>query len=77
MLQEYESFYCQDPYKTHKSDNSDYVMNELFTELWGGLKAQQEEKPEETAELEAVITRQKQEKLREKRQQSQKHRRGD
>ena len=53
MLQEYESFYCQDPYKTHKSDNSDYVMNELFTELWGGLKAQQEEKPEELRKPEA------------------------
>ena len=39
MLQEYESFYCQDPYKTHKSDNCDNLMNELFTKLWGGLKA--------------------------------------
>ena len=46
-----------------------YKQNQWWT--------QEEEKPEETAELEAVITRQKQEKLREKRQQSQKHRRGN
>ena len=39
MLQEYESFYCQDPYKTHESDYCDNLMNELFTGLPGGLKA--------------------------------------
>ena len=66
------------PWGRTDSDTTGVIEPKIVLRSWQGMreKTQEEEKPEETAELKAVITRQRQEKIEWKRQQSQKHKRG-
>ena len=67
------------PWGRRESDMTGAIEYKIASRSWQGMrgKTQKEEKPEKTVELTAVIMGQKQEKIAWRRQQSQKHRRGN